>query len=414
MLALLASFVGGIIALLSPCILPILPLLFARTGRSFARETLPMLGGLALSFTVVAAAGSIGAHTLAVAHADQFARIAALVLLGVVGASLLLPRAAAHVAAPAVRLGARLDAVGRRLPPTLGAFVIGGSLGLLWAPCAGPLLGLVVVAALRDGTVAGSAALYGAFALGTAVGLACVLGAGEPLMRRIRAAQGQQETVRRALGALVLAGVLLIAAGWDRAFLARFNFVNTAAAEERIARGLGANARASLVGVVDARSTLPALPAAPPLSDEGPMPGFGGGGPWINSAALTPESLRGKVVLVDFWTFACINCLHALPHVKALYAKYKDRGFVVVGVHTPELPFERVEANVRSEVKRLGVDYPVVIDEQYKIWNAFHNEYWPAAYFVDANGRIRFHHFGEGRYDDQDAVVARLLAEAGR
>ena len=142
------------------------------------------------------------------------------------------------------------------------------------------------------------------------------------------------------------------------------------------------------------------------------MPGFTGATAWINSAPLTLDSLRGKVVLIDFWTFACYNCLNALPHVKALYEKYRQQGFVVVGVHTPELPQERVLDNVRREVTRLGITYPVVVDNDYTIWNAYHNQYWPAAYYVDATGELRFSHFGEGAYAEQDQAVARLLDEA--
>ena len=145
---------------------------------------------------------------------------------------------------------------------------------------------------------------------------------------------------------------------------------------------------------------------------EGVLQPFTGATEWINSPPLTPEGLRGKVVLVDFWTFACYNCLNALPHVKKLEAKYRDKGLVVIGVHTPELPRERVLENVRREVKRLGVTYPVVVDNDYKIWNAYRNHYWPAAYYADATGKLRYHHFGEGRYDEQDRVVAKLLAEA--
>ena len=148
------------------------------------------------------------------------------------------------------------------------------------------------------------------------------------------------------------------------------------------------------------------------LAAGGDFPGFDGATKWINSAPLTPESLRGKVVLVDFWTFGCYNCLNALPHVKALEAKYRDQGLVVIGVHTPEFPREKDEQNVRDEVKRLGVVYPVVMDNDYRIWKAFGNEYWPAAYFIDASGKIRYHHFGEGEYEQQDKVVQQLLAEA--
>jgi len=159
-------------------------------------------------------------------------------------------------------------------------------------------------------------------------------------------------------------------------------------------------------------AAVPAGRGPGPLDDEGPFPGFDGGGAWINSKPLSASSLKGKVVVVDFWTFSCSNCLAALPHVKALEAKFRDRGVVVVGVHTPELAHERVESNVRDAVRRLGIVYPVVVDGDNRIWNAFNNEYWPAVYIVDANGRIRFHHFGEGAYEEQEQVVETLLSES--
>jgi methionine-R-sulfoxide reductase len=151
---------------------------------------------------------------------------------------------------------------------------------------------------------------------------------------------------------------------------------------------------------------------APKLPDEGSFPGLDGATGWINTSPLTASALKGKVVLVDFWTFECENCLNALPHVKALEAKYRDKGLVVVGVHSPELAEEKPAANVQAAVKRLGVVYPVALDGDYKIWKAFNNNYWPAVYLVDATGRIRYHYFGEGDYDGQDRAVAALLAEA--
>ena len=143
------------------------------------------------------------------------------------------------------------------------------------------------------------------------------------------------------------------------------------------------------------------------------MPGFAGATAWLNSAPLTPQSLRGKVVLVDFWTFNCSNCLNALPYFRAWAEKYRNHGLVVIGVHTPELPFERDIGNVRKAVGRLGITYPVAIDNAYAIWKAFGNEYWPAAYFVDAQGRIRHHHFGEHDYENSERVIQQLLEEAG-
>ena len=149
------------------------------------------------------------------------------------------------------------------------------------------------------------------------------------------------------------------------------------------------------------------------LPVEGALSGFSGSTEWLNSAPLTPQALSGKVVLVNFWTFNCINCLHALPYVRAWAEKYRDHGLVVIGVHTPELPFERDIGNVRKAVARLKIDYPVAIDNGYAIWKAFGNEYWPAAYFVDAEGRIRHHHFGEHDYENSERVIQQLLQEAG-
>jgi peptide-methionine (R)-S-oxide reductase len=153
---------------------------------------------------------------------------------------------------------------------------------------------------------------------------------------------------------------------------------------------------------------------APPLKDEGAFTGFDGNTGWINSPPLTAAGLRGHVVVVDFWAFSCSNCLAALPHVKSLEAKFRDRGVVVVGVHTPELENERVESNLRNAVHELGIVYPVAIDGNNRIWNAFNNEYWPAIYIVDTHGRIRYHFFGEGAYDQEEQVVAALLDEATR
>src|SRR6202012_4860570 len=154
--------------------------------------------------------------------------------------------------------------------------------------------------------------------------------------------------------------------------------------------------------------------AATALPIEGDMPSLAGATQWLNSPPFTRESLRGKVVLVDFWTYSCINCLRALPYVKAWAEKYKDKGLVVIGVHAPEFAFEKNIDNVKRAVRELGVTYPVAIDNDYAIWQGFNNEFWPAHYFIDAQGRIRHHHFGEGEYDQSEKVIQQLLAEAGR
>jgi len=401
------AYLGGVLTIASPCILPVVPLVMARTGRPLARDILPMLAGMAITFAVVASATTLGAGWLV--RASEGGRLVALMLLGVVGASLLFPRVASLLAALPVRLGARLDRAVGRARGIVDNVVIGAAVAMLWAPCAGPILGLVIALAAAGGAGLRSASLYLAFAAGAATSLAIVLAAGGRLLERFRGAAGVDRWARRALGAATLAVVLLLASGRDAAVFARAGMA-TAPAEQHLVALLhpGDSASTPDVAAPVKRADLPPLP---PLDIEGSFPGFAGGGTWINSTALTPESLRGKVVMVDFWTFLCYNCLNALPHIEALERKYRDRGLVVVGVHTPEFPTEYDEANVRDEVKRLGVVYPVVMDNNYAIWNAFRNQYWPAAFFIDKTGKIRYRHFGEGAYEQQDRVVAQLLSE---
>jgi thiol-disulfide isomerase/thioredoxin len=158
---------------------------------------------------------------------------------------------------------------------------------------------------------------------------------------------------------------------------------------------------------------VPQASAAAKLPVEGMMPPLDGAVAWLNSPPLTSQALRGKVVLVDFWTYSCINCLRSIPYVRAWAEKYKDKGLVVIGIHTPEFAFERQTANVKKAAADLGIDYPIAIDNKYQLWRAFNNNYWPAHYFIDAQGRIRHHHFGEGDYDQSERVIQELLAENG-
>ena len=409
---LLLVFLGGVLTILSPCILPVVPLVFARAERSFVRETLPLLFGLALAFTFAATVATSAARWLVAAN--LVGRDVALVLMAVVGVALLSTRAAEWLARPFARLGSAMLATptdGGGRTRALRNVAVGAAIGLLWAPCAGPILGLVITLAARADDRRSAALLFFTFALGAAMSLGLVMLAAGRALARLRATARLHLVAQRVLGVATLATVVVIALGWDAAIFAKGGIVGTARAEETLVRRLATTAapRADAGMSLDAFAVAEAAAPLPTLDRM--LPGFTGATEWINSAPLTPESLRGKVVLVDFWTFGCYNCLNALPHVKALYAKYKDQGFIVIGVHTPELPRERVVTNVRDEVKRLGITYPVVIDNDYAIWKAFGNQYWPAAYYADATGTLRFHHFGEGRYEEQDKVVAKLLAE---
>jgi cytochrome c biogenesis protein CcdA/thiol-disulfide isomerase/thioredoxin len=414
MTILVLAFLGGVLTILSPCILPIIPLVFARTGRSFARELAPMLGGLAVAFTAAALIATATAHWLVVANV--IGRNVALVLFAIVGITLISTRAAEWVARPLTRAGATL--LGSRADEgaatPLRNVVVGMAIGLLWAPCAGPILGVVIAAAATtDPTHA--ALLFLTFALGSVMSLAAVLSVGARLIARVKRAGTTDVAVRRVLGLTTLVTVVAIFFGVDQLLFAKGELVKTASAEEHLVSTLAperVQPHPAGMSLDEFAAEEDALGASIHLDKlDGDLPGFDGGTEWINSPPLSPSSLKGKVVLVDFWAFMCYNCLNALPHVKDLYAKYRNRGFVVIGVHTPELGPERLSQGVHDAVKRLGIAFPVVTDNDNRIWNAFHNQYWPAAYFADANGKLRFYNFGEGRYDEQDKVVAKLLAE---
>jgi len=406
----LLAFLGGVLTIASPCILPVIPLVFARASDGTRRNTLPLLAGLALAFTLTATIAALAINWLVIA--SEWGRYAALAIMAVAGLALISPRIAEFVSRPATRMGAALadSRSGDRLPVAAN-LVAGAAIGLLWAPCAGPILGLLIVGAAGM-SVTLSSLLFLTFAIGAVMSLAFVLSAGARLRARIARAGRGESILRRGLGVATVVTVAAIFLGWDSAIFAKLGVVQTASAEEALVRRLTGKATAR----PDAGMSLDEFAAEDesallPLAD-GVLQPFTGATEWINSPPITRESLRGKVVMIWFWTYECYNCLNALPHVKKLEAKYRDKGLVVISVHTPELPRERIVANVRREVKELGITYPVVVDNDFKIWNAYRNHYWPAAYYADATGKLRFHHFGEGRYEEQDKVVAKLLAEA--
>ena len=431
---LILAYLGGVLTILSPCILPVLPFVFARAGQPFVRSSLPLLLGMALAFAGVATLAAVGGGWAV--HANQYGRYAAILLLGVFGLTLLSSRLADRFARPFVALGARLteaahDPQGGAQSSVTSSFLLGAATGLLWAPCAGPILGLVLTGAALEGATGRSSLLLFAYAAGAATSLAIVLLVGGRVFAALKRGLGVGEWIRRGLGVAVLAGVAAIAFGADTGLLTRLSVARTASLEEalitRIHPAVSPAPSASPSDVMvapasgmmmasDPHAMTGAMSAQPEsrLAVEGQMPALEGAVQWINSAPLTAAGLRGKVVLVDFWTYSCINCLRALPYVRAWADKYKGAGLVVIGVHAPEFAFEKDLDNVRRATRDLGITYPVAVDNDYAIWRAFHNQYWPAHYFIDARGQIRYHHFGEGQYAQSEAVIQQLLAEAGR
>ncbi|HCS45706.1 MAG TPA: cytochrome C biogenesis protein [Pseudomonas sp.] len=413
---LVLAYLGGVLTIVSPCILPVLPFVFARTGQPFMKSSAPLLLGMALTFALVASLAAVGGGW--VVQLNQYGRWLALLFVALFGLTLMLPRLAERLTRPLVAAGSRLsEAAGADSRPRPGAsFLIGVATGLLWAPCAGPILGLVLTGAALQGASIATTLLLLAYAAGAATSLAVALLLGGKVFAAMKRSIGAGEWVRRGLGAAMLAGVAAIALGLDTGILARVSTASTGGIEQALVGRL-AGKSPSAGGAMMARDPGNAMKAADKapgsLPIEGNLPPLDGAVQWLNSPPLTAQALKGKVVLVDFWTYSCINCLRTLPYVKAWAEKYRDQGLVVIGVHAPEFAFERDVGNVTKAMKDLGINYPVAIDNDYRIWRAFNNEYWPAHYFADAQGRIRYHHFGEGEYAESERVIQQLLREAG-
>ncbi len=419
MLLILLAYAGGALTIVSPCILPVLPFVFARADRPFVRSGLPLLAGMAATFAAVATLAAVGGGWAV--QANHYGRLAAIALLAVFGVTLLFPSLSERLTRPLVDLGNRLSQSADHRAEAGGSSVmasllLGVATGLLWAPCAGPVLGLILTGAALQGASAGTTLLLLAYAAGAATSLALALLVGGRVFAAMKRSLGVGEWIRRGLGVAVLVACLVIALGLDTGFLARVSAASTASAEQALLDRFHPMRPQQVAtrSANPAMTTPAASPAATaPLPDEGAMPSLSGAVAWLNSPPLTPEALRGHVVLVDFWTFSCVNCLRSLPYVRAWADTYRDRGLVVIGVHAPEFAFEKSIPNVRAAVADLHITYPVAIDNDYAIWRGFNNQYWPADYLIDANGRIRAHHFGEGDYDETERQIQQLLPASG-
>jgi cytochrome c biogenesis protein CcdA/thiol-disulfide isomerase/thioredoxin len=409
------GFVAGFLAGISPCILPVLPVvLFAGAApppgadpggpapRPGLRRPLTVIGGLVLSFSLLVLAGS---EVLSLLHLPQDTlRDVGIALLALVGLGYLIPPLGALLERPFARVRTR------RPGSEAGGFVLGLALGLLYVPCAGPILAAITVIGATHRVGPSAVILTAAFAAGTAVPLLAVAIAGGQLADRVSAVRRHAPRIRQVGGAVLVALAVAIA-------------VDAFAGLERDVPGYSdalqgsAKIRSELSGLTGAAHTSLARcnSNATGLVNCGPAPNFTGITAWLNTPGGRPLSLRalrGKVVLVDFWTYSCINCQRTLPHVEAWYRDYAKDGFVVVGVHTPEFAFEHVVSNVRAQAAALGVRYPVAIDDDDATWNAYDNEYWPADYLVDASGDVRHVHFGEGDYSGTEQLIRQLLAAA--
>jgi cytochrome c biogenesis protein CcdA/thiol-disulfide isomerase/thioredoxin len=392
------AFVAGVVTALSPCVLPVLPVLLAGGTTGSERRPYAIVAGLVASFTVFTLTAT--AVLSALGLPDDLLRNIAIGVVALVGLALLWPRLGELLERPFARLG-------RRSGSDLGGgFLLGVNLGLVFTPCAGPVIGAVATVAATKRFSLDAVIVTLAYALGAGVvllGLALAGRRGLALPRFRSAAP----TIRRALGGAVLAVAVLMALGYDTRLQTKVPEYTRAL--QRLEKSGDVQDR--LAGLTPNRTSVVTRESS--LEDFGPAPEFAGIQGWLNSDPLTLADLRGKVVVVDFWTYSCINCLRTLPYLKRWDEAYRSKGLVIVGVHTPEFAFERVPSNVEDAVERLGVRYPVALDPDFGTWEAWGNRYWPAKYFIDRAGHVRFAHFGEGQYERSEKVIRTLLAEPG-
>ncbi|EPF6109526.1 cytochrome c biogenesis protein/redoxin [Enterobacter cloacae] len=392
---LIIAFLGGMISLLSPCTLPVIPLLFAGF-QGQRRHILALLAGMIVMFTLVALVATAASNWIA--QATIAGRWVALVVLAIAALALIFPTFAQRIAGPAVSAGNLLNTRSGQTRGTLSAFLAGLAVGLLWSPCAGPILGAIFSLNIAGHSAIATGALLAAYGSGCALMLGLLVIGGRALMAPLRARSALMERLRKGAGVVMLATVAFNATGMT-SVLKGANGVADRLENSLLTLAKPATAPVKLqpVAMTEPRSQLPSL---------------SGGTGWVNGDPVTSDSLRGKVVLIDFWTWDCINCQHTLPHVRDWAKKYQAQGLVVIGVHTPEYPWEKPLASVQKAVTKWQLPYRVVTDNNYKIWNTFGNQYWPAHYYFDAKGQLRYTSFGEGNYDQQEKVIQQLLKEA--
>lgn len=393
------GFLAGVVTAISPCVLPVLPILLA--GGASGRRPLRIVAGLVLSFSVFTLFATWILDKLGLP--EDFLRNLAIALLFVTAAILLVPQAAALIERP-------LAVFSRFRPRGIGGgFFFGATLGLVFVPCAGPVLATVTVVAANNHVGWRAIVLTLAYSIGAAVPMLVIAFGGREAAARVRTQAFAVRTASGAVIGLVALGLVFhlddrlanLTPGYTNFLQSKIE--NNSSAKKALATVRGGKQQLAVV-TKGSDTTLPDYGAAPPILADGA---------WINSKPLELTQLHGKVVLIDFWTYSCINCLRTLPHLKSWYAAYHPKGLDIIGVHTPEFAFEHVTSNVQAAVKRLGIPYPVVQDNRYRTWDGYANQYWPAEYLIDQRGHVRYTSFGEGDYTQTQHAIRDLLGDTG-
>jgi cytochrome c biogenesis protein CcdA/thiol-disulfide isomerase/thioredoxin len=406
-LLVLFAFLAGVVTILSPCILPILPLILSSSTGGH-KKPFGIVTGFILSFTFFTLALTTIVKLTGI-PSDTLRYIAVAIIL-FFGLSLIIPQTQILLEKLFTRFASFMPQSKNDVDAGFfSGIVIGVSLGIIWAPCVGPILASVITLAATSTITFATIAITFAYSLGTAIPMFVIIYSGQRLLRKMPWLLNKGELIQKIFGLLMVFTALAIFFDLDRQFQTKIiqifpqygagltNFENNSVVQNQLQQLRGGE-----TSTQDSAGKL--LPTGTKAAD------FTAGGNWINSQPLSLRTeLKGKVVLVDFWTYSCINCLRTLPYLKQWYDTYKEQGFTIVGVHSPEFEFEKQISNVSKAVKDLGVLYPVVQDNDLKIWGAYQNQYWPAHYLIDKEGNIRYVHFGEGKYVETENAIRTLL-----
>jgi cytochrome c biogenesis protein CcdA/thiol-disulfide isomerase/thioredoxin len=402
---LIFAFLAGFFTVISPCILPVLPIILAAGTTTGKWRPIGIIVGLVLSFTFFTLSLTAIVHTTQIS-ASAF-RSVAIVLVFAFGLIMLFPKLSdwfAKISSPLANLGLRIQKNSNS--SFFGGFLLGIALGLLWTPCAGPILASITTLAATQSITFATVLITLAYSVGAGIPMLLLAYGGGEIIQSSKFLSQHSQGLRQTFGAIMILTAVAITLHWDMIVQDKVTSIfptivieDNPLVKQELEKMSGKEERVNL-------SPTSSLEVLPNYGKAAELVGISG---WINSPPLTLKQLHGKVVLIDFWTYSCINCLRTLPYIKKWYADYKDKGFVVIGVHTPEFEFEKDHQNVESAAKRLGITYPIAQDNDYKTWQAYQNEYWPAHYLIDQNGNIRSVHFGEGGYVETENAIRNLL-----
>ncbi len=419
-LLLLFAFLSGLVTIAAPCIWPLLPIILSSSSQGGHRKPLGITVGIITSFAFFTLTIS---YIVSVIPLDlDLLRMFAVVVIAFFGFTLLVPQLNRYVEGMVSRMSGRLGGLANQKGTGFGSGLITGlALGIVWTPCAGPILATIATLAATQAVNFQIVLVTIVYVIGVGIPLFLFALLGNRIFTKSRSLSRYTGQIQQVFGVIMIITAFLILTNLDKTlqvklldafpqysqFLVKLESSDVVRKELDALKGNDSSAGGFNQGkpVNAVNDMLPKL---------GQAPEFAGISKWLNSDPLTMQSLKGKVVLVDFWTYTCINCIRTLPFVTSWYEKYKDQGFVVVGVHTPEFEFEKKTENVENAIKQFGITYPVGQDNDYATWNAYSNHYWPAKYLIDAKGNVRYSHFGEGDYDITEENIKRLLAEAGK